>query len=657
VDLVATRAAAGLLLASLEVGAFAALSRLAGVRRALVFPAVPLVAASILSWQALVRWTWAPLAVMVLVGVAAAATLRRTAGPARRRPALIAVLALVLLGLDALYAALPDYRYDQWNYHLVVAKAVKTGPLAPPILNDHVAFTGVWEYLFTVPRALSDDDMFNQSAVDAFTWLLVAAGLYAFARRFGRDVFPRGPAPLLIVAWTMAGLPDEAALMNAKPDPLLLLAAIAVADLLSRPSRERSWLDAALLGFYLAAPLAAKVTWLHFAAVAVPVAAWAWRPPWPRGHVVAALTGLLAGVATAAPFLVKNSLLFGNPLHPVQWGPFRSSFWTPAMAEYWRALMAPARDLGAWWATLVRVPLALQWHLWALTLPVLLLALVGLVRRFRRRREPWPGGGASSLLRVALALAFLHVLLWPLFFRASIGARFVFPGLAAVVLVLWVVMGRVFAAGAGPSPSRLAAFLLASTLLLPGILLGHVPTKAVRLATWGTWSVDRFVREGPAQWRMLHDLWSIDRDRRATLPDARFGEGTTLVDTKGTYLLDGASVNVWSVEYTWYRARATCLWDLLLQLDVRYVFARTGDFDAWPAELRPLAAALTPLSSLRQAYAVDRGFLERRRADDPACAASSRGEAGGEASAVSRRGPGDRGRAGRQRRDARRSPP
>lgn len=656
-DLVATRAAAGLLLASLGVGAFAALSRLAGARRALVFPALPLVAASILSWQALVRWTWAPLAVMVLVGAAAAATLRRTAGPSPRRPALIAVLALVLLGLDALYAALPDYRYDQWNYHLVVAKAVKTGPLAPPILNDHVAFTGVWEYLFTVPRALSDDDMFNQSAVDAFTWLLVAAGLYAFARRFGKDVFPRGPAPLLIVAWTMAGLPDEAALMNGKPDPLLLLAAIAVADLLSRPSRERSGLDAALLGFYLVAPLAAKVTWLHFAAVAVPVAAWAWRPPWPRGHGVAALTGLLAGTATAAPFLVKNSLLFGNPLHPVQWGPFHSSFWTPAMAEYWRTLMAPARDLGAWWATLVRVPLALQWHLWALALPVLLLALVGLVRRFPRLREPWPRGAASSLLRVALALAFLHVLLWPLFFRASIGARFVFPGLAALVLVLWVVMGRVFAAVAGPSPSRRAAFLLASTLLLPGILFGHLPTKAVRLATWGTWSVDRFVREGPAQWRMLRDLWSIDRDRRATLPDARFGEGATLVDTKGTYLLDGASVNVWSVEYTWYRARATCVWNLLLQLDVRYVFARTGRIDAWPAELRPLAAALTPLSSLQQAYAVDRGFLERRRADDPACAASSRGEADGDASAVSRSGPGDRGRAGRQRRDARRSPP
>jgi hypothetical protein len=151
---------------------------------------------------------------------------------------------------------------------------------------------------------------------------------------------------------------------------------------------------------------------------------------------------------------------------------------------------------------------------------------------------------------------------------------------------------------------------------------------------------------------MLHDLWSIDRDRRATLPGARFGAGATLVDTHGTYLLDGAAVNVRSVEYTWYRARTACLWDLLLRLDVRYVFARTGSLDLWPAELQPLATALTPLSSLGQAYALDRRFLERRRADDPTCATSSRGQAGADPS-VSPGGPADRPRAARQRRDAR----
>jgi hypothetical protein len=656
VDLVATRAAAGLLLAALAMGAFANVSRLAGARRALVLPAVVLGAGSILSWQALVRWTWAPLAVALIVGAGASAGLRRARWPTWRRPQLAAVLALLLLAVDALYAALPDYRYDQWNYHLVVAKAVKTGPLARPILNDHVAFAGVWEYLFTVPRALSNDDVFNQSAADSFSWLLVATGLYGFARRFGRDVFPRGPVPLLVLAWTMAGLPDQPGLMNAKPDPVLLLAAIAVADLLSRPRPERSPLDAGLLGFYLVAPLAVKVTWLHFAAATLPVMAWTWRPPWPRAQVAAAFTGVVAGAGTAAPSLLRNSLLFGNPVHPVQWGPFRSSFWTPAMAEYWRAAMAPARDLGAWWATLARVPLALQWHLWGLALPILALALVAVARRFHGLRHPSPRWAAGPLVRVCLALALLHVLLWPLFFQASIDARFVFTGLVALVVVLWAAMGRTFAVATGPSPSRATAFLLASTLLLPGILFGRLPTKVSRLATWGTWSVDRFVREGPVQWRMLRDMWSIDRHRRAALPRARFGQAVTLVDTHGVYLLDGASVQVGGVEYEWYRARAACVWDLLLRLDVRYVFARTGRIDLWPAELRPLAGALIPLSSLGQAFAVDRAFLERRRADDPACR-SSRDDTEIGRPAVSPGGPAGRAEEGRQRRDGRPAPP
>jgi hypothetical protein len=620
VDLVATRAAAGLLLSALGVGALVALSRLAGRRQALALPGIAIGVASVLSWQALVSWTWAPVAVMVLLGAGCALVLWRTGWrPEWRRPGLLATLPLAVLALDALYASFPDYRYDQWNYHLVVPRAVKTGPLAPPILNDHLAFTGVWEYLFTVPRALSNDDLFNQSAANSFSWLLVAVALYGLVCRLRESVFPRGPAAILVLAWTIPALPDQPGLMNAKPDPVLFLAALVVVDLLSR--RERSRLDAFLLGFYFVAPLALKVTWLHFAAVMVPVAAWAWPPPWRRAHVAAALAGVLAGGAATAPFLVKNVLLFGNPIHPVQWGPFHSSFWSPAMEEYWRATMAPARHLGAWADTLVRLPLVLLWHLWILALPVLVLGLAVLGRRLRHGPTPLPGPAGGRLARVGLAFAFLHLLTWPLFFHANVGARFVMPGLAALVVVLWAAMGTIFPAALGPSPSRLSAFLFACTLLLPSALFGHLPTKASRLATWGSWSVGTFVREGPAEWRMLHDMWSIDRHRRETRPGAGFRDAVTLVDTHGVYLLEGASVQAGGVEYEWQRARARCVWDLLIRLDVRYVFARTGRVDSWMSELQPLAAALRPLSPAGQAFAVDPSFLERRLADDPACRA------------------------------------
>jgi hypothetical protein len=60
----------------------------------------------------------------------------------------------------------------------VVAKAVTEGPLARPILNDHVFFTGVYEYLFTLSRRWTGDDIFNQSFANAFTWLFWAFSGY-----------------------------------------------------------------------------------------------------------------------------------------------------------------------------------------------------------------------------------------------------------------------------------------------------------------------------------------------------------------------------------------------------------------------------------------------------------------------------------------------
>lgn len=645
-DLVATRVAAGLALSVALAGVFALLSRAAGARQALAFPGIGMVAASLLSWQALVRWTWAPLAVAALLAAGAALVLRRTGGrapgsgewpaplealPARALgPALLPALALAALALDWLYAALPDYRYDQWNYHLVVPRAVRGGPLTLPALNEHAAFTGVWEYLFTIPRALSNDDLVNQSAVNAFSWLFLAIGLLLFVRRFGPEAFPRGPAALVVLAWTLSGLPDQPGLMNAKPDPVLLLAALGVLDLVAR--KERTAVDAAFLGFYAVAPLALKVTWLHFAAAALPVAVWGWRPPWPRAQAAAAAAGLAGGALVAAPFLLKNALLFGNPLHPVQLGPLRSATWSAAEEGYWRAMMRPAHGLGSFAETLAALPLAITWQLWVLALPVLILAVAALVGRLRgasvpappvpAAKAPVPAPPSGRLLRAALAIAALHLLMWPLFFHAAIGARFVLTGLAMLVVALWVALGRVYPAALGPRPSPRAAWITL-VLLLPAAGFGHMAWKAERVVTFGSWSVERFLRDGPPEWRVFGGLRDIARDRRAARKDAAWNEAVTLADVPAVYGLDGAALVAGGLEYQWLRARAACPWDLLLRLDVRYVFARTGRLDTWIAELRELAPGLRPLTPGAQAFALDRTFLERLRESDPSCALAS----------------------------------
>ena len=106
---------------------------------------------------------------MAWVYAAAAAALRRTGRPRVVRPRGLEWVALALLGVQTVWAAFPDYRYDQWNYHLVVPKAVAHGPLAPPVLNDHLFFTGSYEYLFTLARRLNGDDIFNQCFAGCFT--------------------------------------------------------------------------------------------------------------------------------------------------------------------------------------------------------------------------------------------------------------------------------------------------------------------------------------------------------------------------------------------------------------------------------------------------------------------------------------------------------
>jgi hypothetical protein len=291
------------------------------------------------------------------------------------------------------------------------------------------------------------------------------------------------------------------------------------------------------------------------------------------------------------------------------------------MERYWRETMLPARDLGAWADTLTRLPLALAWQLGLLALPLLVLGLVALARLLR---EPGPRAlprAPGRLVRVASILALLHLLAWPLFFHAAIGARFVLPGLAMLAVLLWASMGAVVPAALGPE-SRVRGAVLAAVLLIPAAVAGDAPGKLHRLATWGRWNVATFVREGPLEWRLLHDMWSIDRDRRERRTGAGFGDAASLVDVRAVYLLEGASLVAGGLEYQWQRQRAACAFELLLRLDVRYVFARTGRLDDWEPELRPLAAGLRALSPAGRAFALDRSFLERHAAG-PECRAVS----------------------------------
>jgi hypothetical protein len=381
-----------------------------------------------------------------------------------------------------------------------------------------------------------------------------------------------------------------------------------------------------LLGFFLVAPLALKVTWLHFALAVTPVLLIAWwksRPAALRPGAVGA--GLAVGAVTIAPIALKNVLFLGNPLHPAQLGPFQSSFWSEGMAAYWQRVSGAAGTVSEFGAALGDLPVSLAWNAFYFFLPPLLLALPVLLRRGKRR-----GGGPLIVPRarqaVALSAAGLtaFVFLWPLFFRATIYARFVFAGFAfVVVLSLWALdreIPNIASLVDAPSAPRVIA-LGSALLLLPALLNGGLYDHVSRMARWMLLTEERFLAEGPPEWQMVRDLRVVNAHRRRVFAGAPFGRRVTLVDMSGTYLLDGASLGVGGREYEWHRAQGgggECLWGFLGRMDVSYVFTRQGGFDHWPPEYRSILPRLEPIDAAGRVLYAD-PHLVQREATAPGC--------------------------------------
>lgn len=635
-DNIGLSALAGLGFALLAHAAFWALSGLAGPQRSLAYPAVVSLMAAVLAWQGIVKATWLPgasgLALVIAAGLLAL----------RRRPRLGALsrvewLALSLLGLAAAYSAFPDYRPDQWNNDLVLAKAVAAGPLRAPIFEEHVYYGGNYQYLFTLPRWLSADDVFNHGAADAFSWLLLAFGLKGLFARMREEAFAALPSSILLVAWAMFSIPDPVALANAKADPLILLCALAVLELSAGPRRTDSrTLHGLLLGFLLLAPLALKLTWAPFL-LALGLA-WlvllAIRRPPPRPEPRSFAAGLLLGLLAGAPYFLNNWRFFGNPLHPAQAGPFRSSYWSESFGHYYDDVAGRATSVAEYFASLTNMVPLLSFHLYAMFVPVLLILAGALLRG---RRPAAPGARAATLLRHALSALALFVLTWPLFFRFNIFPRYVYAGVALVLAVLLGVIDRSLAPSpAAPAPARPSGWLagLALAALLLPAALSELPRQVAFMARFAPAGRERLFVDGPPEWRLARDLNVINQHRRRAAAGSGFYEQTALVDTEGTYHLDSAGFRLWSREYVLLDSalgrQGQCPWLTLSRLDVAYLRTRSS-FEQWPEPYRDVIGRLPALDDTGRTLYLAPGVLEALIADEPACRERAPGEPGREA--------------------------
>lgn len=592
-DSVGVTALGALAFALVAHGVFLSLARLAGTLRSVAYPTLVIATASILAWQGLVDAPWLPVATGAALLAAAGAVLlsRGKSGLRLPRPTSWAEWAgLFALGTSVLYAAFPGYRPDQWNNDLVLPKVVLEGPLRPPVFEEHVYFGGNYQYLLTLPRRLSANDLFNHGAADAFAWLLLILGVAGLLSRMRGTAFARLPSVWLLLTWFLFGLADETAAMNAKPDPLILLAALAVLDLSLGPAPgDSERLHAFGLGFLLVAPLALKLTWLHFlgaAAVAAGVlAVLGWRPPRPRRGPF--LAGVLAACAAAAPYLLVNARFFGNPVHPAQLGPFRTDRWDASLA-YYEDVVHRAGSLPEYAAYLARLPVMLSWHLHLWLVPPLLVVLLALATS--RRLSPPSARGRACLVQATVTLA-AFVVLWPFVFHPSIYMRYVYAGLAMAFVALVGLLDAAWGRVGHPWIRSVAP----AALLVPALANGALVERISFMTRFAGARPERLFVEGPAPWPLYHDLLTINEHRRATTPGAFYFARATLTDMEGTYLLDGVGYRLAVREYALLeRAAGGCVPRLLKQLDVAYLRTRF-DFRLWPAPFPALAASLPSL--------------------------------------------------------------
>lgn len=390
------------------------------------------------------------------------------------------LLALLLLLLQAIWAAAPFCRYDQWNYHLVAAKYILANHVLPAVIyDDHIFFTGIYEFLLLIPRWFLAHDIWLASLADCLTWLLTATIIAAALRRFAswnpdseghadNLADRRSPHFLVMLAFVMALSPYQHSLTNAKPEALL--AAISLLILVSWPKGKDREVDWRYLGWLMVWPLALKVTWLHAAAVfIVALIVERWRRQDSRGILLAIQGGLLA-LLMQLPIWLKNTVFFANPLHPLQLPGLHSRYWHSAMAEHWQVSSGAARSLSAYWRILGRhFPQVIVADFWPFLLLIALPWLWVILRRLRLfangisvQSSTLAAGMSSQLLerrRLVLTVMMIFALLTPLALDPKVQARFALP-LLGMIIFLVLIQLRTLAW----SPRRMESLILVMTL-------------------------------------------------------------------------------------------------------------------------------------------------------------------------------------------------
>ena len=331
----------------------------------------------------------------------------------RRTKFLVSIVTIYV----AVRAAIPTYRYDQLNYHLVVSKYVDTvGRLPDLVFDDHVYFTGSYEFIVSLFRILPLSDITVLAATNVFSIFTFLTILFGAIHALLSSK-PNLSSIFFLSILILFLLPDFAGIANAKPDYHLLPLGLLV---LSQFPFVRQSQRSLCFGFLLALPLAFKITWVVFAASVgvVFIARLIWLKQWSNFFKV--WLGFMSGLSLALVPIGKTWYFLGNPIHPAQKWVFRSKRWSDDEAMYWREVNDYIASLSEYFLAL---PNALNVYL-SQTKNILLAGLIFFLISIFRRVKRYESGPVLLLkpkvFHISCLSLLVYLLFWPLAFGQSI---------------------------------------------------------------------------------------------------------------------------------------------------------------------------------------------------------------------------------------------
>jgi hypothetical protein len=261
--------------------------------------------------------------------------------------AAMALLALTI-ALEVCGALTPEIFYDSLVYHLALPELyLLKGRLAPIPYNIFSGLPLGMQMLYGLALALSDEKL--ASLLHLSLGLATAAAIYVIGKRF----FTRAAGilaalsflacPMTLYAGWGCGV-DLGAGFYCIGAFMAMLCDLFAADDLAVQEKRPLW--PACAGLLLGFACGTKYNVLPLAAVLVAVYTWQSRS-WRGSAVMCAAAG-----AAFAPWLIKNIVLFGDPLYPYLRGMFGDAGWIVAWQSFVDATgsRSPAilRTLAGW---------------------------------------------------------------------------------------------------------------------------------------------------------------------------------------------------------------------------------------------------------------------------------------------------------------------